>query len=455
VSVTVDLCGAKTGLASAEATREWDRMVVSVLAHGAAAPGHLARVLEHEPQAALPLAARGLFCLLLGRREMVTAARASAKAARRAVEAGGAPPRAAAWLAALEGWLAGTPGAAIFHLEGILARDPADSLTAKMSHAIRFIVGDAPGMRRSIERALEGHDTDHPLRGYMLGCHAFALEETGDHAAAEAAGRAGLELSADDAWGLHAVAHVLDMSHRPREGIALLDRNAAAWSHCNNFRFHVWWHKALLHLDEGEHDTVLSLYDTRIREEKTDDYRDLSNAASLLMRLQLEGIDVGARWGELADVAESRVSDGCLVFADLHYMLALTGDARPDAAGRLVAQVAATGGMRTEQGRIAAHPGVAAAEGLAAFGEGRYGLAFDRLRAARAHMPAIGGSHAQRDVFERITVDAGIRAGRLEASAAILSERTALRAGRADGFARSRLIRIADARIAAATCAAQ
>lgn len=447
--MTTDVCCAETGLATADALADWNAMVRSVLAHGAAAPTQLARVLEREPDAAMALAARGMFCLMLGRREMVTAARDAAEAARRALARHGGPARAVAWLAALDGWLGGSPGAAVFHLEGVLARNPADTLTAKACHGVRFIMGDGPGMRRSIERALAGHGADHPLRGFALGCHAFALEETGDYAAAEAAGLAGLDLAPDDAWGLHAVAHVHDMTHRPDAGIALIERNATAWDHCNNFRYHVWWHKALLHLDRGEHDRVLAIYDTRIRADRTDDYRDMANAASLLMRLELEGVPVGARWGELADLAEARVGDGCLVFADLHYMLALTGDTRAGATGRLLAQVAASGAARTELGRTAAHPGVAAAEGLAAFGEGRYGHAFDRLAAARAHMPTIGGSHAQRDVFERMTVDAGIRAGRLDDAAAILADRTALRDGHADSFARTRADRIADARRAA------
>jgi len=450
--MSFDICRAETGLSSPEAVEDWNCMVSAFLAHGATTPEHLARVLEREPDAMLPLAAKGLFCLLLGRREMVEAAQAAAAAAHLSP---GAPPRALAWRAALDGWLDGNPGAAIFHLEGVLARNSADTATAKLCHAIRFVIGDAPGMRRSIERALDGHGADHPLRGYVLGCQAFALEETGDYAAAEAAGLAGLDRAADDAWGLHAVAHVYDMTHRPKLGLALLDQNEAAWSHCNNFRFHVWWHKALMHLDQGEHDRVLDLYDTRIRNEKTDDYRDVSNAASLLVRLELEGIAVGGRWEELADLAEARVGDGCLVFADLHYMLALTGDTRHDAARRLVARVAASGNGWTEQGRIAAHPGVAAAEGLAAFGDGQYGPAFDRLHRARAHMPTIGGSHAQRDVFERITVDAGIRAGRLQASSAILADRRARRGGHDDTFALTRLAQIAKARSAAAECAAE
>ncbi|MEM1273648.1 MAG: tetratricopeptide repeat protein [Pseudomonadota bacterium] len=436
--MSTDICRAETGLVTAEARIAWDCMVRAFLAHSAETPVHLGKVLEAEPDAALPLAAKGLFCLLLGRREMVAAAEQSARDARQAAQQHGAPLRARAWTDALLAWLKGSPGGAIFHLETLLAQNPADTMTLKLSHAVRFVIGDAAGMRRSVARALPAHDANHPLTGYALGCHAFALEETGDYAAAERAGLLGLDYASDDAWGLHAVAHVYDMTHRPGDGLSLIENNLSAWTHCNNFRFHVWWHKALLHLDRGELDAALALYDTKIRDEKTDDYRDISNATSLLVRLELEGMDVGARWHELADLSEARTEDGCLVFADLHYMLALTGDARPDAARRLAARMVANGSAATEMTRIHAHPGKAAAEGLADFGEGRYVDAFAKLQAARAHMQTIGGSHAQRDVFERITIDAGLRAGSYAAVEKILAERTTLRAGTPDTFAESR-----------------
>jgi hypothetical protein len=80
-------------------------------------------------------------------------------------------------------------------------------------------------------------------------------------------------------------------------GLDWLTGREASWAHCNNFRFHVWWHRALMHLDLGEHDAALALYDADIRAEKTDDYRDISNAASLLARLELEGVDVGRPLG--------------------------------------------------------------------------------------------------------------------------------------------------------------
>ena len=82
---------------------------------------------------------------------------------------------------------------------------------------------------------------------------------------------------------------------------------------------------------------ALALYDADIRAEKTDDYRDISNGASLLARLELEGVNVGNRWDELADLSEKRATDGCLAFADLHYILALCGGDRHRAATGLIA----------------------------------------------------------------------------------------------------------------------
>ena len=100
----------------------------------------------------------------------------------------------------------------------------------------------------------------------------------------------------------------------------------------------------------------------------------------------------------------------------------------------------------TEMQARMAHPGLAAATGLEAFGEGDYRTAFLNLGQARRSMQTIGGSHAQRDVFERLTIDAGIRSGFLDEAEAILRERTRQRAGTIDSYAATRLDLISGAR---------
>ena len=49
--------------------------------------------------------------------------------------------------------------------------------------------------------------------------------------------------------------------------------------------------------------------------------------------LELEGVDTGARWDELALLSDKRAEDGCNVFADLHYLLALLNGGRRMGAG--------------------------------------------------------------------------------------------------------------------------
>ncbi|MFK7764809.1 MAG: tetratricopeptide repeat protein [Roseobacter sp.] len=441
-----DICQSPVSLETSDAISSWNQMVLAFLAHGTATPTHLGAVLAAEPQFAMGHAARGLFSLMMGRAELVQTAQEASQAATTALREGNGTSRDILWVNALQHWLDGRPSGAISAMEEVLRLYPTDTLSAKVSHAIRFILGDATGMRRSIERVLEAHETDHACRGYVYGCHAFTLEETGEYDAAEATGRQGLLLAPDDAWGLHAVAHVYDMTARPDLGIDLIEGHASAWNHCNNFRYHVWWHKALLHLDRGELDVALGLYDAKIRADKTDDYRDISNATSLLVRLELEGIDVGGRWEELADLAQNRTDDGCVVFADLHYMLALTGAVRPEAQEAMVTRFARDAAQSGEMQACYAKPGQAALAGLNAFAEGRYDAAFGALSTARPEMQTIGGSHAQRDVFERLTIDAGLRAGRYDQTEAILADRIARRAGTPDLYARTRRAQLNDAR---------
>lgn len=434
----IDICSCNVSLTHPKALDAWNGVVLGILSHGSATGDHLTNLLALEPEFAMGHAMKGLACLMLGRRELISAAQQSSDTAQALLKNGGALERERLWCQALADWLAGMPTLSVTRMEAAMKLAPNDTISMKLSHGIRFMLGDAHGMLHSVESVLGAHGPDHALYGYVLGCHAFALEETGSYDRAEATGLRGLQFATDDAWGLHAVAHVYDMTHKVDAGIALIDGNAPAWDHCNNFRFHVWWHKALLHLDQGDIAKVLSLYDTKIRDEKTDDYRDFSNASSLLMRLEIEGVDVGDRWTELADLAEKRTDDGCLTFADMHYMLALVGETRPDAAARMTARVAQTAKIDDDSGRVMMTPGRATSEGLEAFGEANYSEAFTHLKTAQPDFQAMGGSHAQRDIFERLTIEAGLRAGRLNETQNLLQARTALRDGHEDSFAASR-----------------
>jgi hypothetical protein len=442
-----DIFGSDVSLETPAALESWNKMQLGFLSHAAITPTHLADVLGREPNFALGHAAKGLFYMMLGRRELVQTAIDAEKAARIALDTVATTQRERDFVEALSLWLAGHTFAARNCVEGILKSYPQDSLAMKVSHAISFILGDSAHMRSSVEAVLPAYEEHHAGRGYLLGCHSFSLEETGDYSLAEIAGREGMLQAPDDAWGLHAIAHVYDMTGNAKAGLEWLEGREHAWAHCNNFRYHVWWHKALMYLDQGQIDKVLWLYDTEVRKDQTDDYRDISNGTSMLSRLELEGVDVGNRWEELADLSEKRTEDGCLIFADLHYMLALVGGNRTDAINSLMARMHKDAQRnKTDVEKTMADPGQTAAAGLEAFGEADYSTAFINLANARGKIQTAGGSHAQRDVFERLTIDAGIRGGFLDEAEKILNERKTKRGGAEDRYAAVRFEMISSGR---------
>jgi tetratricopeptide (TPR) repeat protein len=272
-----DIFGQPTSLTHGSSLEDWNATLLGFLAHAAVTPVHLGKVLEAEPEFALGHAVKGMFYLLLGRRELYQTSQEALDAARVACAQGSANGRERLYVEALEMWMAGWPTRAVSKLEEVLRAHPEDATAMKLSQAIRFVLGDPAGMRRSVERVMPAYAPEHPAHGYLLGCHSFALEETGEYERADVTGRRALWTAPDDAWGLHAVAHVHDMTGNARQGLEWFEGRDEAWAHCNNFRYHVWWHKALMHLDVGEVDEAFDLYDREVRADRTDDYRDISN----------------------------------------------------------------------------------------------------------------------------------------------------------------------------------
>src|SRR5262249_44687508 len=146
-------------------------------------------------------------------------------------------------------------------LEDVSVAAPRDALALQVGHQLDFFTGEARMLRDRIARALPAWNERLPGFHALLGMHAFGLEECADYARAEAQGRCAVELEPRDGWAQHAVAHVYEMTGRKREGLAWMRANPEAWSHESFFAVHNWWHVALFHLDLGEVDTVLELFD--------------------------------------------------------------------------------------------------------------------------------------------------------------------------------------------------
>jgi len=426
--------------ANQQAVDQFDSLTRSFLAHSKATQAALCACFDADEDLTLAHTARGFFCALLGQRRYLGPAREALAKAKASAERRGSTDREAVLIAALEDVLADRPAAGVERLNKHIEKQPLDALSIKISHGLQFMLGNAIGMRSSLETVLPAWNESTPEFGYILGCYGFALEETGDYRAAEVAGRRGVGLAPDDAWGWHGVAHVMEMQGRAREGVVWLKAFEDRLPNVNNFAYHVFWHRALFHLEMGEIDDVFSLYDSHIRADLTDDFRDIANGASLLMRLEFEGVDVGKRWEELADLSAGHLSDHVLAFADAHYMMALASAGRPETVADMLESVKSASEGEGNAAAMMRRFSQPLMKGIAAFAGGRYQVAQEALSSIRGGLAAIGGSHAQRDVFEQMLVESALRAGNSVAASGLLHERLARRPNNV--WARKRLNRI-------------
>ena len=176
-------------------------------------------------------------------------------------------------------------------------------------------------LRDRVAQALPYWNHELPGFGYLLGMHAFGLEETGNYARAEDVGRHALALNARDPWAVHAVQHVFEMQGRIHDGVEWLNATSPNWAG-TALAFHNWWHLALHQLELGDIPAALDVYDRLVHPKATAVALELVDASQLLARIALRGGAVGSRWQALADCWSKTAEGGFYVFNDLHALLA-------------------------------------------------------------------------------------------------------------------------------------
>ena len=281
---------------------------------------------------------------------------------------------------------------------------------------------------------------------------AFAYEQCHLLDEAEQAARTALAMKRKEPWAQHALAHVHADPRPDRRGSAV-SRGAwrGTWTGLNSFMFtHLWWHLALFYLSQGRVTRVLEIYDRHCWGVAKDYSQDQIGAVSLLARMEIAGIDVGhplAGPGRSSGGARARygaaVSDAAIFV-------------RPGAGAPRRSRTRCW--RRCE--RTAKNAPRSRPRGLAGGGSARLrrslrpcpqGLTTAPGVTSAARMPRmteIGGSHAQRDLFEQILLDAAIKSRRTVAAQQMLElRRIADPAGRAGQYRAGRGVR--RARIAA------
>ena len=330
-------------------------------------------------------------------------------------------------LMAAQTWLEGDWHRAVELYGGIALDYPRDLLALQVAHVGDFYLGQQRMLRDRVARALPHWSAGVPGYGYLLGMLAFGLEETNLFERAEATGREALALERRDPWAVHAVAHVFEMQGDLESGLAWLSEREPDWAPENGLAFHNYWHMALLALDREDHTRALHLFDRYVWPKPSSVALEMVDAASLLWRLHLRGVDVRSRAASVADAWSDPVQLGYYAFNDAHAMMSLLLAGRVDEVPELLGKLARSAGGNDSNALMAREVGLPLCRALSAFAQGSFSQVVDALLPLRLVAHRFGGSNAQRDVIDQTLLEAAKRSGRERLARAVVSERSLLR----------------------------
>jgi tetratricopeptide (TPR) repeat protein len=325
---------------------------------------------------------------------------------------------------ALSAWISQDWRACGFAWEQILATWPLDLLAFRQHTGTLFWLGDKR-RQAQISASVASHwSGEIPGHAHFLSAYSFAMEEIGRYAEAERAARTALERQPQDLWALHALAHVLEMQGRKQEGVSLLEESGKFLNEYNLFRGHLWWHLAIFKFSARAFDEVLDLLDREIYPQSSSFFLDIQNGASLLLRLELQGVSVGTeRWERLAQGSLLTATQNTIWFTTVHHVLALLRAGHVFAVEETLEYALAQGQSGSQRAQIAAR----ISEAVVAHSEGQFQHALDSLLALRQDFGLLGASHVQQDLYQQLMISAAMQSGDWPRVKQLLKERRVVR----------------------------
>ncbi|XP_004642461.1 tetratricopeptide repeat protein 38 [Octodon degus] len=343
-------------------------------------------------------------------------------------------PREKLHVAAVETFAKGDFPKACELWEDILWDHPTDMLALKFAHDGYFYLGYLEQMRDSVARVYRFWTPDVPLSSYVKGLYSFGLMETHFYDQAAKLAKEALAIEPTDAWSVHTLAHVHEMRAEVKAGIEFMQRSEDHWKDSDMLACHNYWHWALYLIEKGEYEAALTIYDKHILPYLRDrgSVLDLVDNCSLLFRLQMEGVSVGQRWHDVLPVVRPHSQDHILLFNDAHFLMASLG-----AQDRQITQDLLTGLQEASespgencQHLLARDVGLPLCQAIVAFKDGNADRALELLLPIRYRIVQIGGSAAQRDVFNQLLIHAALNctsSARRNVARNLLMERNALK----------------------------
>lgn len=378
--------------------------------------------------------AHGALAVMMAYRIRIPEAKESAKRARSLVN--DATPRERQAVRAISLMIDGKGPDALALIREHLVEYPRDALMLRLASRL-FILGcSGSGVANFPEELLamlKTVESDYGDDWAFLGQFAFAHHETGYFDDSLRLAQRSLEMRPDNANASHSVAHVFFETGDAAGGTDFLSDWLTGYDKRAPFHVHLSWHQALFELATGHYDRATALYESVIRPSVVaKNLGSLADSASLMWRMRIYGdAEPSTSWAEVREIALPAAEKPGPPFRDAHAALVFAAAGYTDEMGRMLDGLKAAADSGDPLAREVTLPLI---KGIDAFANGAYDDAVEFLEPAFANLPRIGGSHAQREVFEDTLLEAYIRAGRFDGATDLLNTRLKRRTSPRDMF---------------------
>lgn len=175
---------------------------------------------------------------------------------------------------------------------------------------------------------------------------------------------------------------------------------------------HNYWHWALYLIEKGDYEAALTIYDSHILPslQASGTMLDVVDSCSMLYRLQMEGVPLGQRWQTVLPVTQKHTRDHILLFNDAHFLMASLGARDLQTTRELLTtlQEASKSPGENCQHQLAKDVGLPLCQALLEAENGNPDRVLELLLPIRYRIVQIGGSNAQRDVFNQLLIHAAM-----------------------------------------------
>lgn len=313
---------------------------------------------------------------------------------------------------------------------------PRDALMMRVSNRLYMLGCSGAGVKNFPDELYAMLNKLEPSYGddwAFLGQYAFAHHEIGRLDESLSLAERSLAARPTSGHASHSVAHVYFEKGNAVDGGDFLGNWLKGYDSRAPFYIHLSWHQALFELAQGRYSDAVKMYEDVIRPTVVEkSASSLQDSASLMWRLKMYGgCDTPFPPQEIAEQASPAASMPGPAFRDAHAAMAFAASGDEERLASVKTRLRDLAGQGDALAKEVTLPLV---KGIGAFADDRYDDAARLLEPVFPQLARIGGSHAQREVFEDTLLESYIRAEQYDKAEDMLRERLNRRSSVRDSY---------------------